>query len=93
MNNLPGEQKKLVEVAKAAFQKDGYLSIFEPCNCGSNIRHNNGGNYHDEIHLAHDGDKYFRKDDNTCEMTESEGWEECTFEQVQSTIEENADWL
>ncbi len=93
MYNLPSKQKQLAEEALNEFRQNGCLSIHEPCDCGSQIRHNNGGNYHDEIDLAFDSGKYFRRDDTTCELTETPDWEEVTEEEAISAITEYADWL
>ena len=93
MHNLPSEQKQAIKNAIAEFKEKGQLDIYEPCNCGSHIRHNNGGNYHDEIYLAKDDGKYFRKDDTTCELVEPAEWYEITEQEAFETIRENADWL
>ena len=93
MHNLPSKQKELIEKAKAEFKETGKLNIYEPCNCGNRIQHNNGGNYHDEIYLAIDEGKYFRKDDTTCELTEPAEWYEITEADAMQCIEDNADWL
>ena len=93
MHNLPGAQKELIEDAKKEFADTGKLAIYEPCNCGSQVRHNNGGNYHDIEFLVKDGEKCFHKSDTTCELTEPAEWFEITEEQVNSIIEKNADWL
>ena len=63
----------------------------EPCDCGSRISHNNGGNYHDEIYLHRDGDEVFVKYDTTCELTPPAEWEACKDWKL--VIEQNADWL
>ena len=68
MKLLPSEQKERAEKAIKKFEKTGELSIFEPCNCGSHIRHNNGGNYHQLIFLKKDGEKNYIKRDTTCEL-------------------------
>ena len=91
MNLLPSEQKKAVEEAIKQYNEKGVLSIFEPCNCGSHIQHNNGGNYHDEIYLRCDEGQHFVKYDTTCELSEPAEWEPC--EDPHAVIQENADWL
>lgn len=91
MRLLPSERKESVDTAIQEFEESGKLSIFEPCNCGSQIRHNNGGNYHDEIYLRRDGDTVFVKRETTCELVPPAEWEEC--EDWREVIEENGDWL
>lgn len=48
MRLLPSEREEAIKNAKARFEAEGEFNIFEPCDCGSHIRHNNRGNYHDE---------------------------------------------
>ena len=93
MYKLPTEKKEAIERALKQFKEEKRLSIYEPCNCGSQIRHNNGGNYHQEIYLAIDEGKYFRKDDTTCELTEPAEWYEITEGEAIQTIEDFSDWL
>lgn len=33
------------------FEQETQVLYQEPCNCGSQIRHNNGGNYHEVVRL------------------------------------------
>jgi hypothetical protein len=88
---LPSEQKEKIEQAIEQFDKTGELSIFEPCDCGSHIQHNNGGNYHEEIYLKRDSGKVFVKYGTTCELVPLAHWAECNdFEEV---IKQNADYL
>lgn len=88
---LPSEQKERIEKAVSDFNETGFLSIYEPCNCGSHVQHNTGGNYHDEIYLKRDSDVVFVKYETTCELVAPTKWQECVdFEAV---IRQNADWL
>ena len=91
MRLLPSETKEAIEVAFQEFKESGKLDIFEPCNCGSHIQHNNGGNYHQEIYLQRDGDQVFVKYDTTCELTSDPECELC--DDWKNVIRENADWL
>jgi hypothetical protein len=93
MKNLPSEQKIAAEKAKQKFKECGKLIISEPCDCGSHIRHNNGGNYHEIIHLAKDSGKFFRKDETTCELMEPAEWGEISEMEAFATIDVHADWL
>jgi len=91
MRLLPSEKDSRAAEAIVKYQKTGRLAIYEPCNCGSHIRHNNGGNYHDEIYLRHDSGKDFVKFETTCELEPPAEWQEC--EDVESVVREYADWL
>lgn len=90
MKLLPSEQKeRLEEIPKLMeeLEAEGKLYMNEPCNCGNNIQHNNGGNYHDEISYAFEDNKYFAKYDSTCELTDEAEWEETTKEQIVKDLE------
>ena len=91
MRLLSSEQKKHIEEAVELFEKTGKLNIDETCDCGSHIRHNNGGNYHDFIRLRRDGDKIFIKYDTTCELVAPAEWNPC--DDWKTVIRKNADWL
>lgn len=88
---LPSEQKKRIIESISQFNETGELSIFEPCNCGNRVQHNNGGNYHDQIYLKMDTGQVFIKFDTTCELVPSAEWEPC--EDWIQVIKDNADFL
>lgn len=90
---LPSEQNERVEKSLAEFERSGELSIFEPCDCGSQVRHNNGGNYHDEIYFKRDSGKIFVKNDTSCELVPPARWEEISEPEAERIIRANADWL
>jgi hypothetical protein len=91
MHLLPSEQKERIEQAIIRFNETDKLSIFEPCDCGSRIRHNNGGNYHDEIYLRRDSGKAYVKYGTTCELVAPPEWDVC--DNPETIIREYADWL
>lgn len=91
MRLLPSEQEKRVKEAIKQFEDEKTLNIYEPCNCGSRISHNNGGNYHEEIYLCRDGSQVFVKYDTTCELVAPAEWQEC--KDPKSIIRQYADWL
>lgn len=91
MRLLPSEQQKRAKSAIAEFQENGELRIYEPCDCGSHIRHTNGGNYHEEIFLKEDNGKVFVKYETTSELVAPAEWESC--EDWDKVIEGHADWL
>jgi hypothetical protein len=95
MRNLPSKQKVLIEEAIQGWAELPEGEIFyleEPCNCGSQIRHNNGGNYHEVIEFCKDSGRIFAKHGSTYENDQAE-WEECTHGDVISAIASHGDWL
>lgn len=90
MNLLPSERKEREIQAIGEFEYFGELSIYEPCDCGLHIRHNNGGNYHKEVHLRRDSGRVFVKYDTSCELTPPAEWEEC--EDWKAVIRQYTDW-
>ncbi len=91
MYNLPSEQEEKIKEAIRVFEETGSLSIYEPCNCGSQVRHNNGGNYHDKIYLRRDSGDTFVKFETTCELVPHAEWEK--HKSPEAIIRQNADWL
>ena len=85
MHLLPSIRKNRIAKAQKDYRETGKLCICEPCDCGSMIRHNNGGNYHDIIMLRHDSDNDFVKFETTSELEPDAEWEIC--------IEKYGDWL
>ena len=88
---LPSEQKVRAEEAIQEFQESGSLTIYEPCDCGSQIRHSSGGNYHEIIELRQDSGQFFVRYDTTCTLTPPATREAC--EDPEAVIREYADWL
>ena len=91
MKLLPSQQKEAVKRALIELEESGSMIIYEPCDCGSWIRHNNGGNYHEIIELARDSGEWWVKRDTTCELVAPAEWEECA--DPKAIIREHADWL
>lgn len=90
---LPSEQEKAIKKAKKRLYEKNYLYIEEPCNCGSHIQHNNGGNYHQIYEIKIDQNRYFVKDDCTSELEPPALWEETTKEKAEQLIFSCSDWL
>lgn len=91
MRLLPSERvEKLYEAIKE-FNSTGQLTIAEPCDCGNQIRHNNGGNYHDLVYLKRDGVQTFAMETSTSELEPPTEWEECL--DPEAVISKLADWL
>lgn len=90
---LSSEKKaKASEAKDNLFLRHQTIQICEPCNCGGQIRHNNGGNYHEIITLQRDDGRYFVKMDSTSEFWVPE-WKEISKEEAGKIIDENSDWL
>jgi len=87
---LPSEQKDAKERAGRMFHEDGSILLGEPCDCGGQIRHNNGGNYHEIVMVVLDEGRYFVQYSDTCELTDAKEWCEITKEEAKEIIEENA---
>jgi len=90
MRLLPSEQRKMEKEAIELFKDKERITLVEPCDCGSRIQHNDGGNYHQIIEIAKDDGRYFIMFDDTCEFTEASEWEEITREEVTETIRDKA---
>lgn len=89
---LSSERQKRIQEAMKTLERTGRLSIFEPCDCGSQIRHNCGGNYHSEIFLRRNSRKiFFVKFETSSMLAASAEWQEC--QDPKAIIKENSDWL
>lgn len=93
---LPSEQR-VAEIAAGELahqqlsRNDGSgIRLEEPCNCGSNISHNNGGNYHAIVTVVRDDGRYFIREDTTCELVDTPEWEEIDHDTAVNRIVELA---
>ncbi len=69
---------KQAEAAIEKFEKTGNLYLIEPCDCGSQIRHNNGGNYHRVTELLrHSDGRVLVRESDTCELVAVLQWKNC----------------
>lgn len=93
LNKLPIEKKEAVQKAIEEFIQKSWLSIEEPCNCGSHIQHNTGGNYHTWYDITVDEGKYYIKEGTTNKFSSPYKWKESTKEEVYQLIQNCADWL
>jgi len=94
MRRLPSQTAAAVETAIWYFNRYGNLRLNEPCDCGAQVRHNNGGNYHAIVRLAKDGGQVFmRREDSTCELLAPAKWEPIGEDEALNYIREHADWL
>jgi len=91
MRLLPSEKEVMIKNAIATLEKYGELCIDEPCDCGSHVRHNNGGNYHTYITLRKDSGKTYVKYETSSELESPAEWGECDDPHL--IIRSNADWL
>ena len=97
MRLLPREQKERLQQLPTILQKikqGAIVYLDEPCDCGSHIRHNDGGNYHARIQIAYDDGRYYVKEGSTCRLLPPPEWEEATEDYVKRLIEEalKEDW-
>lgn len=87
------EQAAAIAAAIEEFNSTDKLTIREPCDCGHQVRHNNGGNYHDIIRLCRDmGGEVFVMNDTTSELEAPAEWRE-TNEVAENIVAAYADWL
>lgn len=86
MKLLPTEQTKAQQSALRAFLENGRLTLSEPCDCGSQIRHNNGGNYHQTVDLRMDAGRVFRSRTTTSDYDSGGDWREVTFTEAVEEI-------
>lgn len=75
---LPSERTLAQRTALVNLCNRGELMLYEPCDCRGQVRHNNGGNYHEILSYRMDGGKCFVKRSSTSEYDYSE-WEEIGF--------------
>jgi hypothetical protein len=88
------ESKQIkIQEAEREFFETSHLKIYEPCDCGSKILHNNGGNYHEIAFFLKEEDKYWFKLETTCELEPEAGWQEVEKKDITNLIKYYADWL
>ncbi len=93
MRYLPSEQEEMYEELLVTLERDGRINLDEPCNCNGRIRHNNGGNYHEEITIVKDKGDYYIKEDTTCELNEPAPWRETDIDEIKEVIKSRlAEW-
>lgn len=92
MKNLSSRQKELVTAMLEKLAKRETIEINEPCNCGGQTRHNNGGNYHEYFVARMDEGKWYSKIGNTSDWDDAK-WEETSKEAVVKYVTDHADWL
>ena len=61
----------------------------EPCDCGVQVRHNNGGNYHEIYACRADAGRWFVRVGSTSDYDDSE-WEETEFVALLDGIQRRA---
>jgi len=88
MKLLPSEQIKSLEQLPALLQQieQGLVVVLsEPCDCGYQIRHSNGGNYHQITTLAKDMGEYYIIEGSTSEFDNAE-WAETNLAHIESVL-------
>lgn len=89
MKLLPNQQTEAQLAALRGFINAGELHLDEPCDCNGQIRHNNGGNYHERIQVKADGGRYFVLLSSTSDYDNAE-WEESSFLDALNLIQDRA---
>lgn len=87
---LPTEQTERQREILARFATDTVATLEEPCDCGMQIRHYNGGNYHKTIELRMDSGRCWMRRTTTCEYGPHAEWEEIAFGAAIDLIAEKA---
>ncbi len=67
--------------------KEDVIVMSEPCDCGAQIRHNNGGNYHELVSIAFENDQWYVKFDTTCELTPKPEWDLKEEQEIRAILE------
>jgi len=95
MKYLPSEQEKKIRKAIAMARRDRKITLYEPCDCGWQIRHNNGGNYHERVafELDRKTKQWYKMVWSTCEFEPEPEWEPSSWDEVEAFIKSHADWL
>jgi len=78
-------------------RRDVIVLYREPCDCGSQLRHNDGGNYHavDKLHLIRDDDSIYcviLEETSTRERFPGDQYEILTFNGGKFRLEDE-DWV
>jgi len=76
---LPSQQTSAQKTALALFLENEAIYFYEPCDCGGQVRHNNGGNYHQELYFRMDAGKCWRCESSTSDYAPEKDWSEVTF--------------
>ncbi len=88
MKLLPSKQTTAQVTALRYLLDFAELTLREPCNCGSQPRHNNGGNYHEVISFKLDAGQVFRTETFTGDYGPPDDWKPVTFS---AAVDEIAD--
>lgn len=76
---LPTEQTVAQQKPLFYFATARKVEVCEPCDCGSQIRHNNGGDYHTVISFRMDAGKCWRPETHTGDYGPPDDWQEIGF--------------
>ena len=86
---LPSEMTDRQKLAFSMLLAEGQVTLNDPCDCGSHIRHNNGGNYHLSSTYRLDGGRCFKRTTSSSEYDALEpGWQELKFSEAVDEIAE-----
>jgi hypothetical protein len=90
MNLLPSQQSETQRKALLLFLEQGRIRLQEPCDCGSTVRHNNGGNYHAVVDIRMDGGKVWRTETFTGDYGSPDDWREVAWAEALEEIASRA---
>ena len=79
MKLLPTQQTDRQADALRQFLDARGVSLNEPCDCGSQVRHNNGGNYHAIVNFTMNAGKCWRTETFTGDYGPDDDWKEIAF--------------
>ena len=89
------EEKGLIIEAMRTYNETETLVISEPCNCGSQIRHNNGGNYHQTVEIIYNNGNPLVRFSDTSELTDAGEWMSLKkyYPNVRALVNKYKGWL
>ena len=87
---LPSEQSEAQARAIRLFLDCRDVRLYEPCDCGSQIRHNNGGNYHCILGFRMDAGEIYRAQTFTGDYGPPFDWGPVKFSEAIDEIAQRA---
>ncbi len=89
MRDETKEEREQINRIERVVMDGAIIRLYEPCNCGAQVKHNNGGNYHTVIHVKNPGryinqhgassGKWMMRVGTTCELVDFPEWQESDY--------------
>jgi len=78
---------KVEQILKQVENK-GFAVLEEDCNCGLQIRHNNGGNYHQNVEYSKgtEPNEYYEQWDDSCELDGPNEPRQISYQEMRESI-------